>query len=61
MHLVSATIAAEEIMAQRIVEHLTGEGSVYRKDGNFVANVEYELQVVQELVDASTKPEFLQI
>lgn len=42
-------------MERRIAEQSTGEGLVYRKDGSFVANVKYALQVIQEFIDTTTK------
>ena len=36
-------------------EQLSGTGSVHRKDGAFLGRVDYELQVLQELTEVTTK------
>ena len=36
-------------------EQLSGTGSVHRKDGAFLGRADYELQVLQELTEVTTK------
>ncbi len=46
---------------RKVVERLSGAGTVYREDGDLLGNAQYDLRVYQEFKDVGTKdgPELL--